>query len=47
MAEWEKSRPGSFYKKYDERNLVEGSLSSFKCMFGRWIRAVIPRMQVF
>ena len=46
MIKLERGRPGSFYKKYGMRNLVESGFSSLQGRFRSHIRAVTPRMQV-
>ena len=46
MVKWERGKPGSFYKKYGMRNLVESGFSSLKDRFRDHIRSVTPRMQV-
>ena len=46
MLRWERGKPGSFYKKYGLRNLVESGFSSFQGRFRSHMRAVTPRMQV-
>ena len=46
MIRWEKNNPGSFYKKFGMRNLVESGFSSLKDRFRDGVCAVTPRMQV-
>ena len=46
MIRWEKNNPGSFYKKFGMRNLVESAFSSLKDRFSSGVRAVTLRMQV-
>ena len=46
MIRWEKNNPGSFYKKFGMRNLVESVLSSLKDRFRNGVRSVTLRMQM-
>ena len=46
MIRWARGKPGSFYKKYGMRNLVESGFSSFQGRFRNHMRSVTPRVQV-
>ena len=45
MLKWHKKHPGSFYKAYGKRNLVESGFSAVKGHFGRVVRCVTLEMQ--
>jgi transposase len=45
MLKWHKEHPGSFYKAYGRRSLVESGFSAVKGHFGHAVRCVTLEMQ--